>query len=971
MFEASDKPAVFGVPPGADFPRVLTDKIRESYASRPPEDLARLTVFVSTRRMQRRMKELFQESAPCLLPKMLLVTEIDRLLPGVAFPPTVPSLRRRLELAQLTAELIKREPDLAHSAAAVDLADSLARLLDEMQGQGVSISDMEALPQDGSFHWQRSLKFLKVADLYLQRISTFCIEPEAKQRIAVEELRRAWEIKPPRDPVIVAGSTGSRATTSLLMALVAEQRNGALVLPGYDFDLPPNVLSEIAASRENEDHPQYRFAALLQTLGLGPNQVERWGVAPNIARSRLISLSLRPAGSTGDWLSEAPKLGELGELARDLTLIEAANPREESIAIAVAIRSAIEDRKVVALITPDRVLTRRVAATLARWNIIPDDSAGVPLSLTPSGRLLRHIGRLVGALPATEELLALLKHPLVQIGDRGPHLKRTRELELYIRRKEIVRIGAEAVQGFARDQDEATQDWAHWLGVTLDKISQKPPPSIESAAKFHTEISEWVCGATNIWNGDDGEASKAILDRFLDQSDFSHHVTFPDYLRLFEQALAAESTRDANRPRPDVMIWGTLEARVMGADLVILGGLNEGTWPEAPDPDPWLNRAMRRDLGLLIPDRQIGLAAHDFQQAASAKEVVFSRSRRSEDSETIPSRWLNRLTNLLGGLPDQNGPETLDEITRKGDRLRAVAATIDSPMADVALAARPAPAPPSIARPKKLSVTEIKTLIRDPYAIYAKHILGLRPLLPLVPKPDARRKGIVFHEIFEAFFSPDSDFLDFAQAKARFFEVIDAEFGARVPWAATAASWRGLLSLIADPLIASEQHRRQSANPLAAETVGLFPLPGTDFTIKGKADRLDQHHDGGLVIYDYKTGTVPTAKQVRYFDRQLLIEALMAVHGAFQDIPASDVREVAYIDIGKRLQVKSIDLDDDTDPARVLIELTNLLTKYASPETGYISRRAMEKERFEGDYDHLARFGEWDASETTKPRPVS
>ena len=250
----------------------------------------------------------------------------------------------------------------------------------------------------------------------------------------------------------------------------------------------------------------------------------------------------------------------------------------------------------------------------------------------------------------------------------------------------------------------------------------------------------------------------AQINAFRREQDFAGPVTLADYVQLIEAVLDRESDRVPTQARPDVMIWGTLEARVQGADVVVLGGLNEGTWPEGGAADPWLNRAMRRDLGLLLPEGEVGLAAHDYQQAIAASEVILTRAKRGDDGEAVPSRWLNRLTNLLSGLKEQDGPAALDAIKARGNRYLAYGETLDRPSTEVSPAKRPAPAPPKSKRPRSLSVTEIAKLIRDPYAIYARHVLGIKALLPLLPQPDARLKGIVFHEVMNAFFECRSRF---------------------------------------------------------------------------------------------------------------------------------------------------------------------------------------------------------------------
>jgi RecB family exonuclease len=248
-------------------------------------------------------------------------------------------------------------------------------------------------------------------------------------------------------------------------------------------------------------------------------------------------------------------------------------------------------------------------------------------------------------------------------------------------------------------------------------------------------------------------------------------------------------------------------------------------------------------------------------------------------------------------------------------------------------------------------------------------VLRLRPLEPLRVVPDPRIRGDVFHKIIEEAFGLDADFWDAAHAANRLREIARAHLD-RLPWPGIAAHWYGHLDSIADQLVLDEQSRRALGRPVALERKGAFDVPGTRFSIRGKADRIDRLTNGRLVIFDYKTGTPPTRDSLRYFDRQLPVEAVMAENGGFREIPVAVVSHVTHIGLGRTpvVQETYLELGDDLDLRTVTIqgELAQLLNSFDSESKGYPSRRAMEKVRYEGDYDHLARLGEWDETEDPK-----
>ncbi|MEM1006445.1 MAG: double-strand break repair protein AddB, partial [Pseudomonadota bacterium] len=376
MFEPCALPRVFAVPPGVDFPKALVDGLRQRHSG-PPDALARLQLVVNTRRMARRVRDLFDQGPPCLLPHLSLVTDLGDSADLARIPPAVPPLRRRLELTQLIAKLLDQQPDLAARASLFDLSDSLAALFEEMHGEGVSPDAIRKLDvNDMSGHWSRAQAFIGIADQFIDA-ADHALDPQARQRRVVENLISRWQHRPPDHPIVLAGSTGSRGTTLMLMQAVAQLPQGALVLPGFDFDQPKAVWDRLDDALISEDHPQYRFGKLMRDLDLTPDQIRPWtqDKPPSPQRNRLISLALRPAPITDAWMSEGPKLTGLDKATQDLTLVEAQSPRAEALTIAMRLRQAAETGQSAALITPDRMLTRQVSAALDRWNILPDDSA--------------------------------------------------------------------------------------------------------------------------------------------------------------------------------------------------------------------------------------------------------------------------------------------------------------------------------------------------------------------------------------------------------------------------------------------------------------------------------------------------------------------------------------------------------------------------------------------------------------------
>ncbi|WP_323035137.1 double-strand break repair protein AddB [Pararhodobacter sp.] len=969
MFEAQTEPRVFGIAPGMDFPLALAQGLRARLQGQPPEAIARVEVIVNTARMQARLRDALIADGPGFLPRIRLIEDLAN-----DHAPENP-LRSRLALAQAIRALLHQEPDLGPTTAAFSLSDSLFRLLDEMQGEGVALDVLDQLDvSNHSDHWTRSLRFIRLITEFYGPVSG----GQGRLRRAIEEKIAIWGTTPPQHPILVAGSTGSRGPSSLLMQAVARLPQGALVLPGFDAVMPSSVWHGFDDPLHNEDHPQFRYARLTEALNMAAADVRRWTnqPPPNPSRNALVSLALRPAPVTDQWLRDGPALGDLTQATDAITLIEASGPRQEALSIALCLRQAAVDGKKAALITPDRVLARRVTAALDGWNIHPDDSAGRPLALSAPGRYLRLCAELLNGTVSSEALVALLKHPITHsASDRGPHLRHLRDLELHVRRRAIPYPDAETLAIWAARKEDRGP-WVEWLNQGLSLLDGPPVRPladwIATQLRFAEHMAMGAGGANTgeLWKADAGDKARTVFDELREHAAYGGEMQSREFSALLDTVFVGKEVRETIETRANIMIWGTLEARAQGADLIILGGLVEGTWPASPQPDPWFNRQMRHDAGLLLPERQIGLSAHDFQLAIAGAEVVLSRAKRNAEAETVPSRWLNRLTNLIGGLPAQNGPDVLKAMRARGQRWIEMAQLFDADLAGVPEAAkvrnpRPAPAPPVSARPKELSVTRIEKLVRDPYAIYAEYVLKLRRLDPLAPEPDARVKGTVIHRVLDEYVQQHPPGTS-GNVQA-FLAIAETVLAEECPWQAVRLHWLARLQQTAAQFVA--WNAEIDAELAVSEKKARLVLTDPPFVLTGKPDRIDRTPDGQVQIYDYKTGQLPTKKQQAHFNKQLVLLAIMAEDGAFEDLGPVCVSRAEYVGLGAAFKQVAAPIGPE-DLAAHRKDLAALLREYGSAAQGYTAMRAVATEDRIDDYHPLARRGEWQPSDASETIPV-
>jgi double-strand break repair protein AddB len=597
------------------------------------------------------------------------------------------------------------------------------------------------------------------------------------------------------------------------------------------------------------------------------------------------------------------------------------------------------------------------------------------LPLTAPGRLLRHVAEMRGAQIDGVALLTLLKHPLTHTGEeRGEHLRLTRDLELGALRRSMPFPDRSALLGWAGEDDQK-QRWAHWIGGLIETLASARRASLADHVAQTLDITERLAAGSRsddpaeLWDKEAGRVARTMLDDLQGEAEHGGEMSAGEFRDLFTSFLNGGDVRETTESHPGVMIWGTLEARVQGVDLVILGGLQDGTWPQTISPDPWMNRAMRKQAGLLLPERQIGLSAHDFQMAFGTREVILTRALRDDESETVPSRWINRLTNLMSGMSDA-GRAALDGMRGRGKVWLDRVQDLETPEREVPSAIRPAPMPPVEHRPNRLSFTQVGRLVRDPYAIYAQKILHLSPIDALHKRPDAPLRGTILHEIFERFVSDRTQNEPRDAARERLLSIARDVLENGLPWPAARILWLAKIARNADWFLDGEAERQAQATDILTELRGEASFFDPPFTLHGRADRMDVRADGRVALFDYKTGQIPTKDQQRAYDKQLLLEALVLKVGGFDKLGRADTAEVAYIGLGSTPKVSSVEVE----PGLLLDvekEFEALIQSFRQPSRGYVSRRVMfSAGDGTGDFDHLARYGEWDHAEDPTPEPV-
>ncbi len=973
---------VYTIPPEWPFVDALAAGIMARVGDRPAE-LAAVTVLLPTRRACRSLREAFLRVSggrPVLLPKMTPLGDIDADelalsgeslsepmagQAGLEVAPAVSGLRRQLLLARLVMARGESGGETTPDQATA-LAAELARLLDQVHTERLSFAGLDGLvPEAYAEHWQQTILFLRILTEQwpLVLADEGALDPAERRNRVLEAQARVWDGAPPSAPVIAAGSTGSIPATADLLKTVAAMPEGAVVLPGLDCEA-----SDDAWRNLGPHHPQYGMARLIERLGVERNEVEIWPAAGFEAdpagRSRLINHTLVPSAAG------AEPVPAVADTALDgISRVDCPTPQDEAAVIALVMRQVLEEPgRTAALVTPDRLLARRVATELGRWQIDIDDSAGRPLAQTAPGVFLRLTARMAVDDLAPVALLAALKHPLAAAGmARSRFVGLVRALETGVLRGPRPGAGIDGLRAaLGKDAADvepvltAVEAAMAEIGPLLeaDSVSGADVVAAHLVMAEALAASDEDGGARRLWAGDAGEALYGFVAELMEAASALGDIDPASYPALLDSLMAGRPVRPKFGRHPRLHIWGLLEARLQRVDVMILGGLNEATWPPETEASPWMSRPMMKAFGLPLPERRIGLAAHDFTQTLAAPEVVMTRAERVDGTPTVPSRWLQRLDNML----ERIGRKDALRPTRPWlDWIRQ----LDRPAASRRIEA-PAPRPPLAARPTRLSVTQVETWIRDPYAVYARHVLGLQPLEPLDADPGAAERGSIVHAALDRFLRAHAGTLP-DDAERRLVETGRRVFDEHLARPGVRAFWWPRFERIAGWFLDYERARREAGfRTVLAEVRGEMEIPGPagPFVLSAKADRIDRRDDVGLVVIDYKTGAPPSDKQVKIgFAPQLTLEAAIAEAGGFPGLAAERVAGLLYIQLsggrrpGREKPVKVDDIGEVVGDA--VAGLSRLVGQYADSEMPYRSQHRPQFLNRYGEYDHLARVREW------------
>jgi ATP-dependent helicase/nuclease subunit B len=967
---------VYNVPLGNDLCDVTAQWIIES-AGADPLAISNNILLLPNNRAIKAMTEAFvRQAAPgMLLPRMVAVGDmqldealgpmLDPIDAGSALWPAIAPFERLMLLAKLVQDHQSSGAPLS-PAEALRLARKLAELIDALEVDLIDFSQFAdiKIEADLAGHWQSAYeRLLQILPAYRAALTARKLMGPAERRnhlLAALEHRLAQNAG--EAPIIAVGITTSAKAVARVLRRVARLPNGHVILPGVDLELPDARWDDLSPSTDDspsfarrrnvEVHPQFHLKHLLEIMGIDRSEIDVLPTASSAPEAVAISEIFCLPEHSIYWQELPPTRKSLPHAK----WLEAEDSAQEAKAIALRIRGALEvTGKRVALITPDRELAVRVAGQLYRWGIEVDDSAGIPLLQTPPGTLMLALVDAISSRFSASSILAIAKHPLVFAGtERLDWLDHVRQLDLALRGT-ASGIGLLAItrrlQAARKPNEALIACWTGFATLLSPLESADGQPFEDVLASLRDVATALTDGG--IWRG----ASGRELARNWEDITASDLSTFgradaTGLVPTFKEIFSGAVVRPPYGGHPRVAIYGLLEARLQQADMLICSGLNEGTWPQIAQPDPWLAPAIRRHLKLPTLDRNIGLSAHDLATALGAQEVLLTRARRDRGGPTVASRFLLRIKALAG------------EALKTDDALLAWADALDHPAEKEPFATRPLPMPNAEQRLVSLSVTDFDQLKSDPYSFYAKRILSLPVLEKVDAEPSYAWRGSLVHDILEKWFTHDNCAVDKLVARA------DALLAQEAADPLLRALWQ---PRIAAGLrwVADETRRlmtEQGREVAVAEQPGTVHLKG--IAVKGRVDRIDRTADGDLVIIDYKTGMPPSTKQINagfalqlgligYMAEQLAIKGVSGKASHFEYWSLAKKKEVfGHIVTPTSTRASDKKPEPDKFVAFAVEQAEAAISKWILGDAPFTAKLHPEFALY-GDYDQLMRLQEW------------
>ncbi len=924
-----DKTNVFNIPANYHFFRSLFDWAEKKFGA----EISQVKFFLPNRRSCREFREVFlQKKTNTILPQIKAISDISYedffdFLPNLEAKENIDELLKIKTLSGsdylffLSQEIQKLSifgQDLDFEQA-FKIAINLQSLFDDIEREEIDLKKLEEIDDSNlSQHRLLTLDFLKNFHVQIKNslLKKDVFFASSSQNFIIQKFVSLLEKQGSKTPIVIAGSTGSVSFSSKLIRAIS-QKNFVVLHGASDEDFAA------------ENHPQFFLNRLIKFLkiekkAIGQIAEEKFSLSPQ-SRQKLISLMVLPSAETLKWQEVSKYLdveNTSQDLAKNFHLIEAKNEIEEAKIIKLILLEALQNKKTSALITNNDKLAKLVKLELEQSFLPFNDTRNLSIFNSHLVNFLLLILELIESDFNSHSLLAILKNPLCAYSQDKKLLA---DFEIKILRQDRANSGLEGINK-KLENDKILKEF---FGNFCADFSEFSTFTLASQTSALVKIAQNLSKKT--WQQLlEPEPAQIELFEFFEKLKTQKEITLnsKNLLSSFKTLLSQLSYFEKSDASAPIQILSTIEARLLNYDLVIIASLNEGDFPQV-EAENWLGKKIKKDLGIDRVLKKSGQSAYDFCNYLSNRSVVLTRCKSSNGGVLIESPFLLKFKTIC---------QKIGVSLNSGEKYFALLAKTNEVQSRQIKVANPKPKIEF--RPKKISITDISKLLSDPYDIYAKKILQLKELEKIDFEPSYAEFGSFIHKALEEFVKnpKEENFLEKAQ---EIFEEYFLFSESKLIW------WPKFENIFAE--FVKENQRFLNLENRVEIPADVFVA---GITIRGKIDRVIVNDEGGLEIFDYKTGQVPGKKDVMLgINPQLTLAALMLLEEKIASLNYWKLSSSSASEIKK--------ICDDREEILILTAaakagLARLFEFFANEENGYTATDNSAR----SDYKNLARSEE-------------
>lgn len=944
------QPNLINIAPNQHFFATLSDLLSQNFGN----EIANLTILLPNHRSCREFEQTFvkkHDKNSIILPKIKAISDISfedffDFLPNDTILEMIDELIdihliSGIDYLLFLGQKIRQLDVFGYNIDAnqsLIIASQLENLFDEIEKNDIDIGKLHDIDDSNlSLHRQITLDFLKSFHVQIKNslIRDNIFFNSSYQNFIINKFIEALNRYGTKNPIIIAGSTGSLSVGKKLIQAIAAQQNCLAVIYGFDHSL---------ATLNAQYHPNFLLNQLVEFLEINPASIQTYQGQNQLctqSRSDFIKYCMLTHDQSHQWQDLDSKLNVI-EIAQDLsdnfTLIEAKDEKEEAKLIALALYDASN----ASVIVNNDKLATLLKYELENLGLQYNDSRNISILNSKIICFILSLLQLIENDFAAYDLLSLIKNPLFK-DHANPIIF---DLEKKILRQERSETGLQGIKTKLKTVNDA-KITAFFDDLCRDLSALTQLSHHINIASYSQQLIASVEKLTNqTWHSllqtQDGQVEIFELFEKLKKQDF-FMINSQNPLQIFRTIFSKASYYMMSDANAAIQILSPVEARLVNRDLVIIASLNEGDFPEIESQN-WLGKKIRKDLGVDKKLVKIGQNAYDFSHYLHNKKVILSRSLVKNNAVSICSPFLLKFKALC---------QKANIALNSGQNLKQQLLCMQE--CEQIIASRANPKPPQHLRPKTLAITDIAKLRSDPYAIYAKKILKLKELQKIDYETGFAEFGSFIHKILEEYVKAPQAKELFIKKAQKIFEDYFTSIQAQLTW------WPKFENIF-DNFIQTEEKFSYLKN--YTEIPAHIVI--NNITLRGKIDRAALNQNNAIDIYDYKTGQISSIKSViSGDDPQLTISALMIIEGLIE-IDMKNYDNIASINYWKLSLSNQSDITTickKSDELQILINaaksgLEKLFSYFENEENGYISAPKLKQYK-KNEYHHLARIDEW------------